>query len=232
MKNSVVVKGRPVNLTKQAMQKAKLLASAEQLLAEKSYANITIRELAQRSGVNSAMVSYYFTNKEGLFIALLDEMSTKHFMVMQSITHSADPIKTLIETILAMLNNHNGLARLIQDEFLTGNSTSRSTLSDIFIDRFPKKMANFIPQLIKKHTSINDDRKAKYAAFSLVTLLITPFINKSIRQQAWQISDEELKNPYWAEHIHQQFMFGCNTLPNTTSEALVCTDNVQLKENL
>jgi AcrR family transcriptional regulator len=224
MKNSVVVKGRPVNLTKQAMQKAKLLASAEQLLAEKSYANITIRELAQRSGVNSAMVSYYFTNKEGLFIALLDEMSTKHFTVMQSITQSADPIKTFIETILAMLNNHNGLARLIQDEFLTGNSTSRSTLSDIFIDRFPKKMANFIPQLVKKHTSINDDRKAKYAAFSLVTLLITPFIQKSIRQQAWQISDEELKSPLWAEHIHQQFMFGCTTLHNHNDD--------QRKDNL
>jgi AcrR family transcriptional regulator len=224
MKKSVVVKGRPINLAKQAMQKAKLLSAAEQLLAEKSYANITIRELAQRSGVNSAMVSYYFTNKEGLFIALLDEMSTKHFTVMQSITYSTDPIKTFIETILAMLNNHNGLARLIQDEFLTGNSTSRSTLSDIFIDRFPRKMANFIPQLVKKHTSINDDRKAKYAAFSLVTLLITPFVQKSIRQQAWQISDEELQSPLWAEHIHQQFMFGCN--------ASHSNNYVQHKDNL
>ncbi|MFT5852340.1 MAG: AcrR family transcriptional regulator [Colwellia sp.] len=220
MNNSVVVKGRPVNPTKKAMQKAKLLASAEQLLAEKSYANITLRELAQHSGVNSAMVSYYFTNKEGLFIALLDEMSTKHFTVMQSITQSADPIKTFIETILAMLNNNNGLARLIQDEFLTGHSA----LSDIFIEHFPRKMANFIPQLVKKNTPINDDRKAKYAAFSLVTMLITPFINKSIRQQAWQISDEELKSHYWAEHIHQQFMFGCNASHNN--------NNVQRKENL
>ena len=143
---------------------------------------------------------------------------------MQSITESTNPIKTFIETILAMLNNNNGLARLIQDEFLAGNSTSRSALSDIFIERFPRKMANFIPQLVKKHTSINDDRKAKYAAFSLVTLLITPFINKSIRQQAWQISDEELQSPSWAEHIHQQFMFGCNTLHNN--------NDVQLKENL
>lgn len=208
------VKGRPVNLDKQAMQKAKLLASAEMLLAEKSYANITIRELAQHSGVNSAMVSYYFTNKEGLFIALLDEMSIRHFAVMQSITHADDPIKTFIDTILAMLNKNHGLARLIHQEFSTGgsatNSAASSTLSEAFIDRFPKKMANFIPQLVKNHTLINDERKAKYAAFSLVTMLITPFIHKSIRQQAWQISDEELQSPLWAEHIHQQFMLGCS----------------------
>lgn len=244
MEKSDTVKGRPVNPEKQAIQKAKLLASAEALLAEKYYANITIRELAQHSGVNSAMVSYYFTNKEGLFIALLDEMSTKHFTVMNSITHSADPIKTFIETILAMLNNNNGLARLIHHEFLSGNSTSNtadnstssSTLSDTFIDRFPKKMANFIPQLVKNNTSIKDDRKAKYAAFSLVTMLITPFIHKSIRQQAWQISDEELQSPLWAEHIHQQFMLGCSAefigQAKKTLEAPVCSNNVQRKENL
>jgi len=231
MGKSVLAKGRPVDLNKQAIQKAKLLASAEVLLAEKSYANITIRELAQHSGVNSAMVSYYFTNKEGLFVALLDEMSSKHFIVMHAITQSVDPIKTFIETILAMLTKNNGLARLIHHEFSTGNSTSKSTLSDIFIDRFPKKMASFIPQLVKSNTLIKDDRKAKYAAFSLVTMLITPFIHKSIRQQAWQISDEELQSPLWAEHIHQQFMFGCNTLPNTQPEVL-CSTGVQSKENL
>jgi len=229
------VKGRPVNPDKQAMQKSKLLASAELLLAEKSYANITIRELAQHSGVNSAMVSYYFTNKEGLFVALLDEMSATHFTVMHAITHSVDPIKTFIETILAMLNKNHGLARLIHHEFLTANSTANSTsnsaLSDVFIDRFPRKMASFIPKLIKKHTSIKDDRKAKYAAFSLVTMLITPFIHKNIRQQAWQISDEELQSSLWAEHIHQQFMFGCNALPNTQTEILRSND-VQNKENL
>lgn len=231
MEKSALSKGRPVDLNKQAIQKAKLLASAEALLAEKPYANITIRELAQHSGINSAMISYYFTSKEGLFVALLDEMSTKHFIVMQAITQSADPIKTFIETILAMLNNNNGLARLIHHEFLSGNSAASSTLSDTFIDRFPKKMASFIPQLIKNNTLINDDRKAKYAAFSLVTMLITPFIHKSIRQQAWQISDEELQSAFWAEHIHQQFMFGCNALPNTQPEELHNT-GVQNKENL
>lgn len=243
MEKSVLSKGRPVDLNKQAIQKAKLLASAEALLAEKPYANITIRELAQHSGVNSAMISYYFTSKEGLFVALLDEMSTKHFIVMQAISQSTDPIKTFIETILAMLNNNNGLARLIHHEFLSGNSsgysagnsagnsTASSTLSDTFIDRFPKKMASFIPQLVKNNTSIKDDRKAKYAAFSLVTMLITPFIHKSIRQQAWQISDEELQSPLWVEHIHQQFMFGCNALPKSQPEVLRST-SVQSKENL
>ena len=87
-------------------------------------------------------------------------------------------------------------------------------------------MANFIPELIRNNTSIQDERKAKYAAFSLVTMLITPFIHKYIRQQAWQISDEELQSPLWANHIYQQFMFGCNALPNIKPEVLVSSKDV------
>jgi len=231
MNNSKQVKGRPINPEKQAMQKAKLLASAEYLLAEKSYSNITIRELAQHSGVNSAMISYYFTNKEGLLIALLDDISTKHFAIMQSISHADNPIKSFIETMLSMLNKNHGLARIIHQEFLSSNSSVSSTLGDIFIDRFPRKMANFVPQLVKNYTSINDDRKAKYAAFSLVTMLITPFIHKSIRQQAWQISDEELQSSVWGEHIYQQFMLGCNRQA-TIQTKVQCRDNDESKEEL
>ena len=214
MSKAAVMKGRPKDLNKQAQQKAKLIAAAEALLCEKSYPHTTIREIAQRSGVNSAMVSYYFTNKEGLFIALLEEMSKKHFTQMKAISQSNNPVKALITTLLAMLNNNNGLARLIHSEFIEGNSA----ISQAFIARFPKKMATFLPTLILKNTPIKDELKAKYAAFSLVTMIITPFINKSIRQSAWKISDEELKSPLWGEHIYQQFMFGCTAQPSANAK--------------
>ena len=224
MNSAKQAKGRPVNEEKQAIQKAKLLASAEHLLAEKSYSNITIRELAQHSGINSAMISYYFTNKEGLFIALLDDISIKQFAVLQNVLHAEDPIRSFIETILSMLNQNHGLARLIHNEFLMADSK----LSEVFIERFPKKMAAFVPILIKNNTSIEDERKAKYAAFSLITMLITPFIHKPIRQKAWQISDEELQSPIWVEHIHQQFLFGCNNQANSITDILLSKDKKSL----
>jgi len=217
-------RGRPINTNKQSIQKSKLLEAAEQLLAEKSYINITIRELAQRSGVNSAMISYYFKNKEGLFISLLDEMSKTHFVIMKNVNTSNNPIKTFIELILFMLNKNNGLARLIHSEFLN----SSSELSDAFIERFPKRMAEFLPKLIQQHTKTKDLKKAKYAAFSLITLIITPFINKSIRQIAWEISDDELKDPQWVEHIYNQFMFGCNALISFEESS---TKAINIKEN-
>jgi TetR/AcrR family transcriptional regulator len=205
MTATIKTKGRPSDPAKQAQQKEKLLVAAEQLLAEKPYDKITLRELARCSDVNSAMISYYFNNKEGLFIAVLDKISASLFMNMQAVMLAENPIKAFIEHMLAMLNDNSSFAHLMHQEL----ANQDSQLSTLFIERFPKKMALVLPPLVKKVTGITDDKKAKYVAFSLISMIILPFINKSIRQDAWQISDQEMQDPYLAEHIYQQFIYGC-----------------------
>jgi len=199
-------RGRPRDATKQQAQKQRLLASAAALMALKSYRFITIREIAEHAEVNSAMVAYYFNNKEGLFIALLDNMAQQHFLRMKDVFNAKDPIKSFIDVMISMLCDNSSFARLIHDEFIS----EQSALGDAFIDKFPRKMATMLPKLILKHTEITDVQQAKYAAFSLVTLIITPFIGESVRKHAWGISDEALKDPSWAEHIYTLFMLGCN----------------------
>jgi AcrR family transcriptional regulator len=204
--NKMTARGRPIDNKKQQQQKEKLLDSALTLLAEKSYQRITIREIAQHAQVNSAMVAYYFTNKEGLFIALLDQMAKNHFSQMKQVFNADNPIKTFISMMINMLSDNSGFARLVHDEFIA----EHSALSEAFIERFPKKMALMLPNMLMSQTKITDHQKAKYAAFSLITLIITPFIGESVRKQAWQISNEELKKPEWSEHIYALFMQGCN----------------------
>jgi len=210
-KKAITTRGRPIDPSKQVAQKAKLLTAAQSLLTEKPYGQISIRELAQRADINSAMVSYYFNNKEGLFIALLDEMSASHFMNMKNIAQAENPIKAFISNIITMLNDNSSFAQLIHQELANSNAE----LSTIFIDRFPKKMATFLPQLIKKNTPIQSDKKAKYAAFSLINMIIMPFMNKNIRLNAWQISDQEMQANDWIEHIYQQFIYGCSAATDT-----------------
>ncbi len=200
-------RGRPSDPLKQQQQKEKLLDSAQSLLVEKFYRDITIREIAQLSGVNSAMISYYFDNKEGLFIALLDKMSEVHFEKMKLIAIHPEPIKEFIFFILDMLSKNSGFARLVSEEL----SEKDSRLSGAFMQRFPKRMATILPQLIKLHTSIDDDQKAKFAAFNLMSMIIMPYMGKSVREQAWNIKDNEIKSNEWAEHVYSMFMTGCGT---------------------
>ena len=206
-------RGRPVDEEKQAEQKQNLIDAAKELMAEKGYRSITIRELGERANTNPAMVKYYFENKEGLFVALLDRMAGEHFAALQAIQSSEKPIKALIHHMLAMLSENNGMARMIHDEILH----NQSGLREAFIDRFPKRMAKFLPLLIKTELNVEDPKVAKYLAFNLVSLIITPHIGEPVRKLAWRISDEELKDPYWAEHIYQMFINGARSFAKNWS---------------
>ncbi len=50
----------------------KILAAAQRVLVAKGFPGLTLRAIARESGENSAMVQYYFGNKEGLVRAMID----------------------------------------------------------------------------------------------------------------------------------------------------------------
>lgn len=52
----------------------RLLAAAQDILAERGYAELTITAISRVSGVNRALVSYYFGGKAGLLAALVETL--------------------------------------------------------------------------------------------------------------------------------------------------------------
>ena len=53
---------------------AHLLDAAQRVLLTKGFRGLTLRAIAQESGENSAMVQYYFGNKDGLVKAMIDSV--------------------------------------------------------------------------------------------------------------------------------------------------------------
>lgn len=51
-----------------------ILGAAQRVLVERGFTGLTLRAIAQESGDNSAMVQYYFGNKEGLVEAMIDSV--------------------------------------------------------------------------------------------------------------------------------------------------------------
>jgi AcrR family transcriptional regulator len=51
-----------------------ILAAAQRVLVAKGFPGLTLRAIARESGDNSAMVQYYFGNKEGLVKAMIDSV--------------------------------------------------------------------------------------------------------------------------------------------------------------
>ena len=52
----------------------RILAAAQDILAERGFAELTMTAISQVSGVNRALVSYYFGGKAGLLAALVDTL--------------------------------------------------------------------------------------------------------------------------------------------------------------
>ena len=49
----------------------KLLVAASELMIGRSSIEVSLSDIAQKSGVNAALVKYHFGNKDGLLLALL-----------------------------------------------------------------------------------------------------------------------------------------------------------------
>lgn len=65
--------GRPAQ--QEQDPRAALIWSARQKFIRKSFDKVSIREIAALAGVNSALIKYYFQNKEGLYKAMILEVT-------------------------------------------------------------------------------------------------------------------------------------------------------------
>ena len=81
--------------------RALLLETASAIMREGDIVDISLSELSLRSGLNSALVKYYFGNKAGLMKALLDRD-------MAAITHSVDALLAKDMDPAAKLRLHLG----------------------------------------------------------------------------------------------------------------------------
>src|SRR4030095_15729724 len=69
----------------------KLLVAASELMIERASIDVSLSDIAQKSGVNAALVKYHFGNKDGLLLALLardaaTEISELEYLLAQKIT--------------------------------------------------------------------------------------------------------------------------------------------------
>ena len=90
--------------------RALLLETASAIMREGDIVDISLSELSLRSGLNSALVKYYFGNKAGLMKALLDRD-------MAAITHSVDALLTKDFDPETKLRRH--LSRMIDTFYAT-----------------------------------------------------------------------------------------------------------------
>ncbi len=65
--------GRPAGADSEKVR-ADLLEAARQHFLKSEFKAVSLRQIADSAGVNPAMVNYYFGNKQGLYVAMVEEL--------------------------------------------------------------------------------------------------------------------------------------------------------------
>ncbi len=83
----------------------RLLAAASELMIERGETEISLADIARRSGLNSALVKYHFGNKDGLLLALLQRDASSALKALDALLRfDASPTARLKLHVAGIVN--------------------------------------------------------------------------------------------------------------------------------
>lgn len=81
----------------------KILHAAEELFATHGFAAVSVRDIAERAGVNKALVFYYYENKAALLDRVLEQYYEAHMAALVAPSGENVPVR---EGLRALLNSY------------------------------------------------------------------------------------------------------------------------------
>lgn len=144
---------------------AKLLVAAGDLMIERNSTDISLSDIAQKSGVNAALVKYHFGNKDGLLLALLArdaaaEMKNLAFVLDQPISPT-DKMRRHIAGIINAYYRVPYLNRLIHLLLHQGSEATSKEVHRFFIN----PLFDFLRRLLDEGIAAGEFRKVDPALF-------------------------------------------------------------------
>lgn len=161
----------------------KLLTAGAQLFAEKGFAAVSIRELAQAAETNSALISYYFGGKEGLYSAVLEMQFFAAEAAIARISGSnLSPVERIEAYTQAICRTHMEnpyIIRFLYSEF------ANPTPAFAVIQKEVRKIFDFLCQTIRDGIACGQfrpDLNPEHAVLAIAGMMNFYFISRPLRQ--------------------------------------------------
>ncbi len=106
-----------------ARNKARIMSAAEEVFAGKGYDGATTAEIALKAGLPKANVHYYFSTKEAIYRAVIDNILDLWLEPFQRITEDDDPAEALsmyIRTKVMLSRDRPLASRIYANEIIRG----------------------------------------------------------------------------------------------------------------
>ena len=174
--------------------KMRLIEAAMPLFPQKGYAGVSIREIAEAAGVNSASISYYFGGKEGLYGAILTHLFSQIDKVLETHNDNLPDPKTFAHDFamraVDLHKNNPYIVKYMYMEMINPTRFCDSVIKAHLIKVF-KFLCGGIQQAIDTK-EFRPDLDIGFAALSLSAIINMFFIVAPMRHRIMQRDDEEV----------------------------------------
>lgn len=131
-----------------------LLNATAQLLSEASNIDVSLNEISQRASVNSAMIKYYFGNKEGLLLAVLERDAETAMTALKALSEMEIPaqkkLKIHINGIINAYYRSPYINRLIHYMVESGSPAASKRVAQIFIEPMIEVYRDIVAQGVRE----------------------------------------------------------------------------------
>lgn len=172
-------KGRPDKTTIDARQL--LITAARKKFVSKAYDRVSIRELAQSAGVNSAMIKYYFHNKEGLYKAMIMEVTGQVMINFKTHLGSSNfnNLEDFFRSFVEVIKQSPEFPLLMLKELILGQGICRS----YFINEMGMNHLKIFDQVysrFKQAGKLKEDVDPLLFRMTLMGLILFPWYTREL----------------------------------------------------
>lgn len=172
-------------MEKEKDSRTKLIEAAIPLFAAKGLASVSIRELAEAANVNSALISYYFGGKDGLYMGVLEELFSPVSSFLDDFGKlEATPLERMEYYAKAVLSVHKKNPYLMR--FVHSEMTNPTFALKIIFEKYISRIYQFVHKIFAdgiKEGYFKADLDPTYATISLAGMMNFYFIMRPITKE-------------------------------------------------
>ena len=176
-----------------ATSATKILESATKLFAHDNFSAVSIKQIAAASGVNSALISYYFGGKKNLYQEVLYTQADKFLQLQDTIRQKDEsPLAKLrhyVDSIAAMQIEHPYSIHLIYRELL-----SPQPMFENYVKNRLYRIHQFMSELVDEAIAcgeITTAIKPTHVAFTLEGIIMFFFLTQGQIRQIGNFSQKD-----------------------------------------